>query len=952
MIKDEIDASRPILYRGANWWNTIGHAFVCDGYQGTNYFHFNWGWGGYADGYFYTNNLNPGGNNFNNSQGVIFNLHPEYHSNDLAIASITSPASGVNLSTTEPVTIDVYNNGTDSQSNFDVNFVFEGNTYTEIISTTIAPGETYSYTFATTVNLSAYGSYDFEANVLLTGDENNANDQQTLTVENYEPNIPPITNLIGTVDANHNLTLTWDEPIGPGEDFFEGFESGTLPTGWIAIDNDGDGHNWENSVESTQSMDAYEGVGCMASASYMNNIGALTPDNYLISPAIEIGTSSILSYWHDAQDASWADEHYYVKLSTTGTELGDFTETLWEGLTPGEWAEVTIDLSAYAGNTCYIAFHHTEVTDMFWMKIDNVSVLGTKTKSQYTPPVIAYTKKGMPFKTKDMSANTIDYKFINYSSESVKELQSYDVYKDGVFMQNVSSTSYSEANLNTGTYTYTVYAVYDEGVSVGISVDVSVIDSPEITQQPQSVNGCEGENLLLEVVGTNVDSYQWYKDSAMLSEETNSIISFSPALISNSGNYYCMLSNAGGSVNSDIANVNIVTLPEPSISGDLSICDGENTTLDAGPGYTTYLWQDGSETQTITVTEQGNYSVVVTNSLGCEGTDQVELSVSPVPNTPTITANGPVVFCDNESVVLAVESPQSGVSYHWSNGQFGTSITVTSSGDYSCYGQDGECLGDDSNTISVLVNPTPVVPVITADDTELCEGETCTISVSGPQTGVLYHWSNGETGNSITVTETGIYYCYGDNTDCQSENSNSVEVEVQALPIADFSSDVQGGGTPFEVMFSDLSTENPVSWAWDFGDGGNSTDQNPVYVYENSGVYSVSLQVETSYGCNDQITKEDYIDVVTGISNGIEGDQINLYPNPTNDKLFINAYGLYGKVDINIVNLYGIEIISETWDKNDLGKIKEIDLSTQYPGTYYLIIQTDNGKLIRKFIVL
>jgi len=52
-------------------------AFNLDGYQGTNYFHFNWGWSGSYNGYFYLNNLNPGGDNFTNGQGAIINLYPD-----------------------------------------------------------------------------------------------------------------------------------------------------------------------------------------------------------------------------------------------------------------------------------------------------------------------------------------------------------------------------------------------------------------------------------------------------------------------------------------------------------------------------------------------------------------------------------------------------------------------------------------------------------------------------------------------------------------------------------------------------------------------------------------------------------------------------------------------------------------------------------------------------------
>jgi hypothetical protein len=67
-----LDQRKPLYYAGwAGVQSTSGHAFVVDGYQGTDYFHFNWGWGGQSDGYFYLNNLTPGGNNFNYAQEVI-----------------------------------------------------------------------------------------------------------------------------------------------------------------------------------------------------------------------------------------------------------------------------------------------------------------------------------------------------------------------------------------------------------------------------------------------------------------------------------------------------------------------------------------------------------------------------------------------------------------------------------------------------------------------------------------------------------------------------------------------------------------------------------------------------------------------------------------------------------------------------------------------------------------
>ena len=76
LVKAEIDADRPVLYCGQDV--TAGHAFVCDGYDG-EYLHFNWGWGGSANGYFLSTALNPTvsrTHHYNNLNTVIYNIRP------------------------------------------------------------------------------------------------------------------------------------------------------------------------------------------------------------------------------------------------------------------------------------------------------------------------------------------------------------------------------------------------------------------------------------------------------------------------------------------------------------------------------------------------------------------------------------------------------------------------------------------------------------------------------------------------------------------------------------------------------------------------------------------------------------------------------------------------------------------------------------------------------------
>ena len=81
LLKTELDARRPIFYSGND--GNSGHAFVCDGYDNSNYFHFNWGWSGYCDGFYSINNLAPGsggsgsGNgNYTTYQGAVIGIQP------------------------------------------------------------------------------------------------------------------------------------------------------------------------------------------------------------------------------------------------------------------------------------------------------------------------------------------------------------------------------------------------------------------------------------------------------------------------------------------------------------------------------------------------------------------------------------------------------------------------------------------------------------------------------------------------------------------------------------------------------------------------------------------------------------------------------------------------------------------------------------------------------------
>lgn len=94
MVKNELNAGRPLQYDGRNS-DGSGHAFVCDGYNNADYFHFNWGWSGNYDGYFSIGNLNPGNDNYSNQQGAVFGIRPS--NNNAAPSNLTYTQNGRNV---------------------------------------------------------------------------------------------------------------------------------------------------------------------------------------------------------------------------------------------------------------------------------------------------------------------------------------------------------------------------------------------------------------------------------------------------------------------------------------------------------------------------------------------------------------------------------------------------------------------------------------------------------------------------------------------------------------------------------------------------------------------------------------------------------------------------------------------------------------------------------------
>ncbi|MGV0923243.1 choice-of-anchor J domain-containing protein [Empedobacter tilapiae] len=149
---------------------------------------------------------------------------------------------------------------------------------------------------------------------------------------------------------------------------------------WKLYDKDGDGYKW-SAVQSTDENGIPVGSPLITSASFINNVGPLTPDNWITSPQIDLTNvdgQATLKYGVFASDPKYNKENYAVYISTTNDTSNEaaFKQVFTEKDLPGKEAQRSVDLTEFVGQKIYITFRHFNVTDMYRINIDNVSVEG------------------------------------------------------------------------------------------------------------------------------------------------------------------------------------------------------------------------------------------------------------------------------------------------------------------------------------------------------------------------------------------------------------------------------------------------------------------------------------------------------------------------------------------------------------------------------------------------
>jgi large repetitive protein len=316
--------------------------------------------------------------------------------------------------------------------------------------------------------------------------------------------------------------------------------------------------------------------------------------------------------------------------------------------------------------------------------------------------------------------------------------------------------------------------------------------------------------------------------------------------VSTNGNYSVTIKNASNCSATSVA-TSVTVNPSPATptiaaSGATTICQGGSVTLTASTG-SSYLWSTGATTQIITVSASGSYSVAVSNASGCAATSAVTVvTVNPLP-TATISASGPVTFCQGGSVTLTAST---GASYKWANSispstiiSTSQSISLSTGGSYFVTVTNSSGCSLTSSTTTVTV--TPVSVSISPSSASICSGSYTTLSASGLAT---YSWSpstglSATSGATVNASPTSTTtYTVSGTTAGGCAGSKTVTVTVSAQPSGGII--VSPSINIYNAGYANLSAPLGTSYAWSTG-----ATSRQITVYS-AGSYSVYV---TNGGC-------------------------------------------------------------------------------------------------------
>ncbi len=343
------------------------------------------------------------------------------------------------------------------------------------------------------------------------------------------------------------------------------------------------------------------------------------------------------------------------------------------------------------------------------------------------------------------------------------------------------------------------------------TLDVSIIPLLPALDLGPDQNICPGESIILSP-GINDVTYLWHDGSTLNQFETSieGIIS-----LTISGD--CEMRT------DTIILTESTEGPQLDLGPHISACEGETIILQAGISGVQYLWSNGSLENQISVTQNGNFSLTVSNACGTDSdTTIVTFEILP----PGQSLGQDTILCDNDTLVLnAVVSP--GIALQWQNLSSLDYYVVTTSGQYSITGTN--LCGVETDTIEIIYVNTPATFSL-GPDTILCSGEE--LFLTAPSTADMLLWQDGSNQPDYIASEDGAYVLTIANECGSSSDSLTLAIDTNTVVVQ---LSPQYVLCPGDILELDATQIFAATYQW------NTGAISPIIVVSDVGQYSVQV---------------------------------------------------------------------------------------------------------------
>jgi gliding motility-associated-like protein len=289
-----------------------------------------------------------------------------------------------------------------------------------------------------------------------------------------------------------------------------------------------------------------------------------------------------------------------------------------------------------------------------------------------------------------------------------------------------------------------------------------------------------------------------------------------------------------------------------------------------GPGGYNYQWAgpnnfsgSGSNVSiaNASLSDIGTFTAIATDPYGCVGSATIAVNINPLPYLGTKGST----LCANTTITL---SSSGGINYSWVGPQSFTSNNATvnipnsttdMAGDYTVTVTDvNNC--SRSSVVNVSINPVPQVTI--GSNGPICAGQTLSLTAQTQQDVVLYYWHGPLNWLSVEQNPpivglqpdaSGVYSVHvHDQIGCTG--TATLDVLVRNLPQLNITTDKYSGCVPLCINLGQQSSNQIVSGAWQFGEGGNSYGLTASYCYNKAGHYVITNNYTDNFGCASSST--------------------------------------------------------------------------------------------------